>query len=53
MDTICMNSRNSTTFNPHILLLNLSDKTNLQRSDESVAWSNLSICYVSKNIKTS
>ena len=37
MDTIFINTRNSTTSNPQILLLNLSDKTNLQRSDESVA----------------
>ena len=33
MDTIFMNSRNSKTSDPHRLLLNLADKTNLKRSD--------------------
>ena len=37
MDTIFMNSGNSKTSDPHILLLNLSDKC--------VALSNLSIYY--------
>ena len=43
MDTIFMNSRNSKTSDPHKLLLNLSDKRNLKRSDKYVALSNLSI----------
>ena len=34
MDTIFMNSGNSKTPGPHILLLNLSDKINLKRSDK-------------------
>ena len=33
MDTIFMNSENSKTFNPYKLLLNLTDKINLKRSD--------------------
>ena len=33
MDTIFMNSENSKTFDPHRLLLNLTDKINLKRSD--------------------
>ena len=33
MDTIFMNTRNSKTSDPHRLLLNLSDKINLKRSD--------------------
>ena len=45
MDTIFMNSENSKTSDPHRLLLNLSDKINLKRSDEYVALSNLSINY--------
>ena len=40
-----MNSENSKTSNPHTLLLNLSDKTNLKRSDKYVTLSRLSIYY--------
>ena len=43
MDTIFMNSENSKTSDPHRLLLNLSDKINLKRSDEYVALLDLSI----------
>ena len=43
MNTIFMNSVNSKTLGPHRLLLNLSDKINLKRSDKYVALSNLSI----------
>ena len=43
MDTIFMNSENSKTADPHRLLLNLTDKINLKRSDKYVATSNLSI----------
>ena len=53
MDTILKNSRNSKTSDPHRLLLNLTDKTNLKRSDKYVSLSNLSIYYTWKNIKTS
>ena len=53
MDTIFMNSENSKTSDPHRLLLNLSDKINLKRSDKYVALSNLSIYYTWENIKKS
>ena len=53
MDTIFMNYENSKTSDPHRLLLNLSDKINLKRSDKYVALSNLSIYYKWKNIKKS
>ena len=43
MDTIFMKSGNSKTSDPYSLLLNLSDKINLKRSDKYVALSNLSI----------
>ena len=43
MDIIFTNSENSKTSDPHRLLLNLTDKTNLKRSDENVTLSNLSI----------
>ena len=52
MDTILTNSKNSKTYDPHRLLLNLSDKLNLKRSDKYVASSNPSICYTWKNIKS-
>ena len=45
MDTIFMNSENSKTYDPHRLLLNLTDKITLKRSDKYVALSNLSIYY--------
>ena len=43
MDTIFMNSEKSKRFDPHRLILNLSDKIGLKRSDKYVALSNLSI----------
>ena len=46
-----MNSKNSKTSEPHRLLLNFSDKINLNRGDKYVALSNLSMCYTWKDIK--
>ena len=40
-----MNSGSSNTSDPHILLLNFSNKINLKKSDKYAALSNLSICY--------
>ena len=37
MNTIFMNCKNSKTFGLHRLLLSLSDKINLKRSDKYVA----------------
>ena len=48
-----MNFENSKTSDLHRLLLNLSGKINLKRSDKYVAFSNLSIYYTWKNIKKS
>ena len=53
MDTIFMNSKNSKTSDPHKLLLNLSEKIKLKRSDKYVAFSILSIYYTWKNTKKS
>ena len=50
MDNIFMNSENNKTPDPHRLLLNLSDKINLKRSDKYVAVSNLIVYYGWKNI---
>ena len=48
-----MTFENSKTSDPHIILLNLTDKINFKRSDKYVALSNLSIYYTWKNIKES
>ena len=53
MDTIFMNSENSKTSDLQRLLLNLTDKVNLKKSDKCIALSNLSIYYSWKNIKKS
>ena len=53
MYTIFLNSENSKTSDPHRLLLNLSHKINLKKSDKYVALSNLSIYYIWKDIKKS
>ena len=45
MDIIFINSENSKTYDPHRLLLNLTDKINLKRGDKYVALSNFSIHY--------
>ena len=50
-NTIFMNSKSSKTSDPHRLLLNFTDKTDLRRKDKYIALSNLSIYYRWKNIK--
>ena len=51
MDIIVMNSENSKTSKPHVLILNLTDKINSKTGEKSVVLSNLSIYYTWKNIK--
>ena len=53
MDTIFMNSENSKTSEPHVLILKLTDKLDLRRGEKIIALSNLSIYYTWKNIKSS
>ena len=53
MDTIFMNSKNSETSGPHKLLLNLTGKINLKKSDKYIALSNFSVYYTWKNIRKS
>ena len=53
MNTIFMNSKNNKIFDPHKLLLNLTDKMDLRRKNKYIALSNLSIYYTWKNIKKS
>ena len=53
MDTIFMNSENSTTSEYHILIFTVTGKLDLRRGEKSIALSNLSIYYTWKNIKGS
>ena len=52
MDTIFMNSENSTTSELHVLILKLTNKLNLSIGEKIIALSNLSIYYAWKNIKS-
>ena len=53
MDPIYMNSENSRTPKPHILILKLTNKLDLRIFKKVIALSNLSISYTWKNIKSS
>ena len=53
MNTIFVNSKNSKRSDPHRLLLNITDKIDLQITDKYIALSNLSIYYTWINIKKS
>ena len=52
MDTIFINSENSGTLNPHILMLKLVNKLDLRIGEKVIALSSLSIYYTWKNIKS-
>ena len=51
MDTTFMNSENSETSEPHVLILKLADKLDLTGGEKNFALPNLSIYYTWKNIK--
>ena len=53
MNTIFMNSENSKTSKPHVLILKLTNKLDLRLGKKAIALSNLSIYYTWKNIKSS
>ena len=53
MNTIFVNSENSKTSTPHVLILKLTDKKDLRRGEKSIALSNLNVYYTWKNIKSS
>ena len=53
MDTIFMNSDNSKTSKPHVLILKLTNKLDLGIGEKIIALSNLSIYYTWRNIKCS
>ena len=48
-----MNSENSKTSKYHVIMLKLTDKLDLRRSEKSIALSNFSIYYTWKNSKSS
>ena len=48
-----MNSENSKTSEPHVLILKLTDKLGLIIGEKIISLSNLSIYYTWKNIKSS
>ena len=43
MDTIFMNSKNSQTSKPHVLILKFTDKLDLRRGENRIALSSLKI----------
>ena len=53
MDTIFMNSENSKTSEPHVLILKHTDKLDSRRDGKSIVLLNLSIYCTWKNIKSS
>ena len=53
MDTIFMDSENSKTSKPHVLILKLTNKLDWRIGEKIIALSNLSIYYICKNIKNS
>ena len=53
MNTTSVNFKNSKTYDPHTLLLNLTDIIVLKRKDKYTALSILSIYYTWKNIRKS
>ena len=53
MDTKFMNSENSKTSKPRVLILKLTNKLDLRLGEKFIALSNLSIYYTWKNIKSS
>ena len=53
MDTIFLNSENSKTSKPYVLVLKLANKLDLRMGKKVISLSNLSICYTCKNIKSS
>ena len=53
MGTTFINSENSKTSKPHVLVLKLTNKLDLRIGEKTIALSNLSIYYTWKNIKSS
>ena len=51
MDTIFMNSKNSQTSKPHVLILKFTDKLDLRRGENRIALSNISTFCTGKKDK--
>ena len=52
MNAIFMNSENGKTSKPHVLTLKITSKLDLRLGEKVIAWSNLSIYYTWRNIKS-
>ena len=52
MDTIFKNPKNSKTCKLHVLILKFTDQLDLRRGKNRIAFSNLSISYAWKSIKS-
>ena len=50
MDTMFVNSQNSKTVKPHVLVLKLTNKLDLRIGENIIALSNLNIYYTWKNM---
>ena len=53
MDTIFMNSENSKTSKPHVLVLKLTNELDFKNGEKVIALSNLSIYYTQRKIRSS
>ena len=53
MNTIFINSENSTTSKAHVLIVKFTNELDLRMGEKIIALSNLSIYYTWKNIKSS
>ena len=53
MDSAFINSENSKTYEPHVLILKLTDELDLGKGEKIIALLNLSIYQTWKNIKSS
>ena len=53
MDTTFINSENSKTSEPHVLIFKLTDKLDLRRREKSIVSSNIIIHYTWKNMESS
>ena len=52
MNTLFLNSKNSKTYKPHVLILKFTDKLELRRGESRIALSNLSTYITWTNIKS-
>ena len=53
MNILFLNSKNSKTYKPHVLILKFTDKLDLRRGESRIALSNLSTYITWKNTKSS